>query len=228
MLERGSTSIQLLPYSSQLPHRSHGEGCKESCKEGCEEEMTGNVEGSREEQAAERLISVAENACDNASKQYDDYYKGFSAQDGKAQNAATVSGIVLAAVVALANGGRFRILFSGSCPCAFLLVLVPPLGALITIVLSLMATRLMAITVPFDIAGQIEEADDLNKIARDQLSADHIISYYFAQLDHWKEAIKDIEEKAAKKAKWLFAAQLVLVFTVLMFVLLFVISIKNT
>ena len=59
-----------------------------------------------ETQRVETLIAVAQTACDNASKQYDDYYKTFVALDAKAQSTATIGGVVIAAVVAFVDAGK--------------------------------------------------------------------------------------------------------------------------
>jgi hypothetical protein len=114
-----------------------------------------------EDQRIEVLISIAQTACDSAAKHYDDYYKSFAALDGKAQSTATVSGVVLATVVAFMNAGRLSPLLSTKGSCGYILVLSPAIGALLAVVISFAASKVMDITVPFAAADQIREAEDL-------------------------------------------------------------------
>ena len=170
----------------------------------------------------EALISIAETACDSAAKQYDDYYKSFAALDGKAQSTATVGGVVLAAVVAFMNAGRLSPLLSNAGDCGYLLVLSPAIGALLAVVMSFVASKVMDITVPFAADDQIKEAEDLARLPPEELSREHLLGYQRARLNHWKEALSDISSGVRKKATLVFWAQMLLVLTLFLLLTLFI------
>ena len=126
--------------------------------------------GGATQRCLEMMISVAQNACDCAAKQYDDYYKSFAAFDVKAQATATISGVVLAAFVAIANAGRFQTLLASGRICGYLLVTLTPLFAFSAVIASLIASRVRAVTIPFDSIEQIREVDALTKLDCKQFS----------------------------------------------------------
>jgi hypothetical protein len=175
-----------------------------------------------DDQRLDALISIAQNACDNAAKHYDDYYKSFAALDGKAQSTATVSGVVLAAVVAFMNAGRLSPLLSTKGDCGYVLVLSPAIGALLAVVVSFAASKVMDITVPFAAADQIKEAEDLARLPPNELSREHILGYQHARLSHWKDALSDIDSGVRKKARLVLWAQVLLVLTLFSLLTLFI------
>jgi hypothetical protein len=180
-----------------------------------------------EDQRTEALISIAQAACDSAAKHYDDYYRSFAALDGKAQSTATVSGVVLAAVVAFMNAGRLTPLLSTWGGCGYFLVLSPAIGALLAVVMSFLASRVMDITVPFAAADQIKEAEDLARLPPNELSREHLLGYQHARLSHWKEALSDIDSGVRKKARLVFWAQILLVLTLLSLLTLFIALVRQ-
>jgi hypothetical protein len=180
-----------------------------------------------EAQHADALISIAQTACDSAAKHYDDYYKSFAALDGKAQSTATVSGVVLAAVVAFMNAGQLRPLLLGRGSCGYFLVLSPAIGALLAVLVSFAASKVMDITVPFAAADQIKEAEDLAGLSQDELSREHLLSFHRARLNHWKDALADIDSGVRKKAVLVLWAQILLVVTLFFLLSLFIALVRQ-
>lgn len=176
----------------------------------------------------EILVSVTAAACDSASKQYDDYYKTFSALDTKAQGAATVSGILLASVVAFVNAGRLSTLLSSVGGCGHVLVLSPAISALATIVMSFVAAKVTKITVPFAADEQLEEAGNLADLPPAELSKDHLLSYYRDRLAHWREALKSIAAGVERKASLVLWTQALLGFTALLLLVLLIAMVTTT
>jgi hypothetical protein len=173
-------------------------------------------------QRFEALASIAESACDSAARQYDDYYKSFAALDGKAQSTATLGSAVLAAVVAVMNGGRLSGFLSNDHPCRYLLVTAPAVGALLTVIVGFYATRVTEITVPFAADEQIEEVEDLVRLPADELSKGHVLNYHRARLTHWKEALSGMSSAVSTKAKWVLCGHVLLVITLFLLLALFV------
>ena len=182
--------------------------------------MTAEGAVSTGERRLEILISVAETACDNAAKHYDDYYKTFAALDGKAQAAATVSGILLASVVAFVNAGRLSTLLSSVGTWGYLLVLSPAVGALVTVIVSFVAAKVMKVAVPFSAPDQLKEVGDLADLPPEELSKDYLLDYYRDRLTHWKAALADIAAGVERKARLVLWTQALLVLTVVLLLIL--------
>ena len=180
-----------------------------------------------EDQRIEALISIAEAACDSAAKQYDDYYKTFTGLDAKAQSTATASGVVLAAVVAFMNAGRLSPLLSSTGRCGYSLVLSPAIGALLAVIMSFVASKVMEITVPFAADDQIKEAEDLAALPPEELSREHLLGFQRARLNHWKGALSDIGAGVGKKATLVFWAQMLLVLTLCSLLALFIALVRQ-
>lgn len=178
---------------------------------------------SDEEKRVSALVALSVAACDSAAKQYDDYGKTFVALDNKAQNAATVSGVILAAIVAFTSAGKLAELVSIGTWWSKLLMLIPLIGALTTIAVSFFASRLMELKVPFASQDQIDEVQNLARLPAEELSHAHVLAYHAERLSHWKSALKSISDGLARKARWVHIAQWAL-FSTLFFVLLLFIA----
>ncbi|HEX5716846.1 MAG TPA: hypothetical protein VF179_11855 [Thermoanaerobaculia bacterium] len=170
----------------------------------------------------ERLISLIEVACDSASKQYDDYYKTFAALDGKAQSTATVSGVVLASVIAFVNAGRLSPLLSSTGVFGYLLVISPAVGALIAVIISLLASKVVKVSVPFSADVQIKEVEDLIDLPAQELSGDHVLSFYQSRLSHCEKSLANMAAGVGKKARLVFWAQVLLVSTLFILLTFFI------
>lgn len=137
-------------------------------------------------QRAKDIISLLQNACDVASKQYDDYYKSFAALDAKAQGTATVSGLVLAAMAAFLKDGRIPVIAKSGVR-GFILILLPPTFALLAVVVSLWAARIMDIVEPFGSTQRTRDAINLSKQDPDLMSNEQVFIYYREQLKDWEK-----------------------------------------
>jgi hypothetical protein len=168
-------------------------------------------------------VAVALNACDNAAKHYDDYYKGFVALDGKAQATATVSGLVLAAVAAFVKDGRVPALVSGS-RWWILVVLAPPVSALVSVILALIGAKVTEVTVPFDSPEQIREAKDLAELDCGEFSQVHVLNYYRARLEHWIDAIESIQSVVERKSGWILRGQIALILALFSLLALYIVT----
>jgi hypothetical protein len=125
----------------------------------------GALGGLSDASCYEKQVALVESACDCAAKHYDDYYKSFAALDGKAQYTATISGFVLASIAGFINAGRLHPLLStGGRAYGYALVIAPPTLALLSVVLSLVATKVQDVAIPFDSLEQIREAEHLAKL----------------------------------------------------------------
>jgi hypothetical protein len=146
-------------------------------------------------------ISIVANACDIAAKHYDDYYSSFVALDGKAQNSATVSGLIIAATALFIKNGSVPAFATGHVLLK-VLCLLPAILALASVLIGVLGTRIVDVVVPFDAPEQIAEARGLAKIDCGQFTQEHILDYYRARLAHWDEALADVHSKSDDKAYW--------------------------
>jgi hypothetical protein len=183
---------------------------------------------SEVEKCFDMKISLAQDACDCAAKQYDDYYKSFTAFDVKAQATATISGLVLASVVAFVNAGRFQALLIGGQLYSYLFVLLPPALALCAVIVSLVASRVREVKIPFDSIAQIREAEDLAKLGCEQFSKAHVLDYYLTRLNHWRVAVDSIAIEVDSKAKWVKRAQILMVSALLFLLVLFMVTLLTS
>jgi hypothetical protein len=183
---------------------------------------------SEVEKCLDMKISLAQNACDCAAKQYDDYYKSFAAFDVKAQATAAISGLVLASFVAFVNAGRFQPLLNGGRMFGYLFVISPPTLALCAVIVSLIASRVREVTIPFDSIEQIREAEALAELACEQFSQIHVLDYYRARLDHWRGAVDAIATEADAKARWVERAQVLMVSALFFLLILFIVTLLKS
>ena len=165
-------------------------------------------------------VAVALNACDNAAKHYDDYYKSFTALDGKAQATAAVSGLVLAAIAAFAKDGRSSVLVS-SAYCWIIVVLGAPAAALASVIICLVGARVTEVVVPFDSPEQIREAKNLADLGCDEFTQEHVLDYYRARLEHWITALGSIELVVKRKARWILRAQIAMIASLVLLLILY-------
>jgi hypothetical protein len=180
------------------------------------------------EKCAEKQIALAKEASDSAAKQYDDYYRSFAGVDGKAQYTATISSFVLASFVALMNAKRFELLLSSHCVGNYLLVILPPVCALLSVILSLVATKVRDVAIPYGAADQIKDAENLADLQCDEFTAEHVLDYYRARLRHWKIALDDIAGAVERKSAWVLRSQILMVIALTLLLFIFVaITIKH-
>jgi len=217
-----------VPSCTQIwqPHCEKGsqESCEEKGSQESHKEIKQKDMGELNVMAdpVEMQIAVAKEASDNCAKQYDDYYKSFMGLDNKAQSAATVSGVVLAAFVAIVNSGHTKALLSSGCICSYLLLLAPAIGALVTVIVGLAASRVIEVTIPFAAIDQIGEAEALARIPIEEMSSSYVLSYHLERLTHWRIALADIDRSVLMKSRWVYAAQALLVLTLVFLLFLFV------
>jgi hypothetical protein len=117
-----------------------------------------------EEHCLRDKIAVVVNACDIAAKHYDDYCKGFVAMDGKSQNSATVSGLIVAATALFMKDGKVPAFATGN-TLLKVLCLLPAIVAIVSVVIGQLGSRLVDVVVPFDAPEQIAEAQTLAKVS---------------------------------------------------------------
>jgi hypothetical protein len=168
------------------------------------------------------LVRIAEDACRSATAQYDDYYRSFVGLDGKAQAAGTVAGVVVGALVAFVNATRLSQLLSreGS-GCLHALLFASTLGALATVILSVLAMRVRDAVMPFAAEDQIAEAEDLAALSEATIPPDRVFRYYGGRLNHSKVALQDMSDHIESKARWVLATQIALSFTLASLLVLF-------
>lgn len=176
----------------------------------------------KEDKCLREKVGVATAACDNAAKQYDDYYKGFVALDGKSQSAVTISALVLAAVATFVKDGRIPVLISSS-RWWIVLILVAPVSALISVIFALVGSKVTEVVVPFDSPEQIREAKDLAQLGSDEFSQAHVLNYYNARLEHWIGALESIEYVSVGKARWVLRSQMSMLFSLVCLLALYMV-----
>ncbi|MBX3624795.1 MAG: hypothetical protein KF892_07275 [Rhizobacter sp.] len=160
-----------------------------------------------EEKRLDILITASVAACDNASRQYDDYGKTFTALDTKAQAVVTMAGVILAAIVTLTNSGRLgQLVGSSSGPVVALGVLTICM-TLVCMALGFYASRVTPVSVPFAAHDQIQEVDDLLHLPADEVSKEKLLGYHAARMKHWKASLANIAQAVERKAVLVRAAQ---------------------
>lgn len=177
--------------------------------------------GDKEDKCLRDKVEVATDACDNAARQYEDYYKGFAALDGKSQATTTVSGLVLAAIAAFVKDGRIPVLANSSHWWIFL-ILAPPVLALMSVICGLIGAKVTEVIVPFDSPEQIREARDIAQLECEEFSQTNVLNYYSARLDHWIGALESIESRVTQKATWVLKSQIAMLFSLAFLLALYV------
>jgi hypothetical protein len=174
----------------------------------------------------EMLRAVLVEACESASRQYDDYYRSFAGLDGKAQSTATASGIVLASVVASFNAGRMSSMLTSLGTFGYFIVLAPPISALISVILSLLAARATEVEIPFNAIDRMTEAENLAGLPLAEFTDLHVTNYYRERMKQWESSINDIAKKVEKKGKWVIRGQVMMTvaFALLIPLLIFLIA----
>jgi hypothetical protein len=172
-------------------------------------------------------VAVALNACDNAAKHYDDYYKSFTALDGKAQATAAVSGLVLAAIAAFAKDGRVPLIVS-SAHVGIVVVLGAPVAALASVIICLFGARVTEVVVPFDSPEQIREAKNLADLGCEEFSQEHVLDYYRARLEHWITALESIESVLKRKASWTLGGQIAMIAALVFLLVLYTMTLLKS
>jgi len=173
------------------------------------------------------MASIAKEACDISARQYDDYHKGFVELDNKALATATVGGVVLGAVLAIVNAGNVQSLLDARHAFGYLLVLGTPTLALVTVIVSFFATKVIDVYIPFSAFDQIKETRDLCQLSTEEFSQTHVRDYYLGRLSGWERAISDIEAKASTKARYVMSGQIILMLTLVLLLALFIGAILN-
>lgn len=172
-------------------------------------------------------VAVALNACDNAAKHYDDYYKSFASIDGKAQTTAAISGLVLAALAAFVKDGRVPPLVNSGHSWIFI-ILAAPVAALVSVITCLFGARVTEVVIPFDSQEQIREAKNLAELGCDEFSQQHILDYYHARLEHWITALESIESVVKRKACWILRGQIAMIAALSFLLILYVTILLNS
>jgi hypothetical protein len=210
---------------------SHEKGCEESgCKEGGKKVTKGGSPNDGPDSLDKCMrdkVAVALNACDNAAKHYDDYYKSFTALDGKAQATAAVSGLVLAAIAAFAKDGRASVLVSSGYG-SIVVVLGAPIAALTSVIICLFGARVTEVVVPFDSPEQIREAKNLTDLDCDEFSQEHVVNYYRARLEHWITALESIESVVKRKACWILGGQIAMIASLVFLLVLYTVTLLKS
>ena len=167
-------------------------------------------------------VSLLIDARNVAAKHYEDYSKAFANLDTKASTIATISGIVLASVVAFLKGGRVPVFAHEN--CAYMLIIVAtPILALTAIIYSLFGAKVTEVIEPFDSLERMRESKNLAELVNDEFSQQHIIDYYRAQMDHWSKAIEDIKIVVSSKADRVLNGQRFLIAALVVLTILFVV-----
>ncbi len=174
-----------------------------------------------EEKCDRDKIALLIDACNVATKQYEDYWSAFTSLDAKAMAIATISGIVLAAVVAFLKDGQAPA-FARSNWVFMTIILAPPLIALVAVIASMLGARVTEVVEPFDAPERMREATNLAELDCEEFSRPHVADYYRAQLKHWSEAIVDIRLVVERKATSVLFGQWALIGALALLLVLFV------
>lgn len=180
-----------------------------------------------EEDCTQDKVAVAASACENASKQYDDYYKSFSGIDGKAQATSTVSGLALAAIAAFLQNGQVASLLHAGC-WHRLAVWAPPSLALASVILSLIGSMITDVVTPFNSSERIREAKDMAELPCSEFSQQHVLDYYRSQLEDWISALKSIDSAVESKARWVLSGQVAMIFAFISLLILYMLILHRT
>ncbi|MGA7242188.1 MAG: hypothetical protein WBX19_03345 [Terracidiphilus sp.] len=164
--------------------------------------------------------SLAISACENAAKQYEDYFRTFTSIDSKGQATATISALVLAAAAAFLKDEHVATLIRAGL-WTLLVVVMPPVLSLISLIVALIGSKVTEAVIPFDSPEQIREARDLTELSNDEFTDEHVLKYYLGRLEHWIGAINSIDGVVRKKANWVLAAQLIMILALLSLLLLY-------
>jgi hypothetical protein len=174
-----------------------------------------------------RLLTIAKDACKSAEAQYDDYYRSFVGLDGKAQAAGTVAGVVLAALFAFVNASHSAAIPLPAPRGLHILLFGSSVGALLTVIISIIAMRVRDAVTPFAATEQITEAEDLADLPASEISSDRILLYYRGRLTHLKMALGDMSRHITIKGRWALTAQIVLISTLALLLALFLVIIEQ-
>jgi hypothetical protein len=167
-------------------------------------------------------IKILASACDSAAKHSDDYAKSLVALDAKAQGAATISGIILAAFAVFFKDGDVAALAKTN-HCWLFLILPVPIAALITVALSVWSAWIAEVTVPADAPGQIADAETVLAVDDGSFSKNHVVTFYQKRLNHWKEAFESIVPVMGRKALRIQIGQGFMLTSLLLLLVLFVV-----
>jgi uncharacterized membrane protein len=172
------------------------------------------------------LLTIAKDACKSAEAQYDDYYRSFVGLDGKAQAAGTVAGVVLAALFAYVNASH-SVSISNPPPIASHILLIGcAVGALLTVVVSVISMRVRDAVMPFAATEQITEAEDLAALPAAEISSERVLRYYRGRLNHSKLALGDMSKHISIKGRWTLGTQIILIVTLAILLALFLVIIQ--
>lgn len=166
------------------------------------------------DRATQLLIELVRDARSTASAQYDDYYKAFVGLDSKAIAAGTIGGVLFGVIVALFHKSRLVGVVSTGAVWHELLLFCAPLGAVLTIILSVFVVRVRDAALATSAESQIAEISDLCAIDRSNLSLEHILDFYLASLSHFDESLCDLGQHVQSKGSILRWAHWSLVVTV--------------
>lgn len=158
----------------------------------------------------EILVALAESVCDSYAKQYEDYSKTFVALDAKAQATATIGGVLLATIVALANAGKLASLLKCGSVSGVLLALSPALAAFVAICIALFASRARPVSAPYDAARQHKEFEDYMRL-RAEVDQETLLSFHAGRLNHWKTCLESVAKAVNEKGDQVARAQIAMV-----------------
>jgi hypothetical protein len=153
-------------------------------------------------------IEIAKAACDDASKQFDDYQKTFSALDGKAQNCATVSSLVVASFIAFIKPETIHALSAGYPKLSPWLLPLIGAVAIAPVFIAIATQRVMSVPTPFGALSQIREARHVSLFGSDEITDATVLDFYRNRLQFWKGGIEGLRTKVDSKATFVFVAQI--------------------
>ena len=131
--------------------------------------------------------------------------------DGKAQGAATVAGVIVGAFVAFVNSARLGDVLSQASSTAIRTTLLTSwIGAIVTVILCVLAMRVRNAPPQFIAEEQIDEALELAAVEDSSDMAERVLRYYQVQLTNAKTSLEAMHAHVQNKGRWLFGPQVTL------------------
>lgn len=169
-------------------------------------------EAIRRNEAAKTRVDLLDRTLSYCADDYDLVGSTYAALDSKAQATFGVSGLFTAGTIALLNS-----ITASTDMLLWTIVLVVLTYALLVsaIVASLVALKVREVATPMDSAAMAMMTLDIITLPDEELTAEVRINWYRDQLHEWKRVIDEVETVNSRKARWLWAAQVMLIVAII-------------
>jgi len=159
---------------------------------------------------AKSFLDLFGEAIDYFSREYEDLGKAFAGLDSKAQAAAAVAGVMTAALLTVTARDSYR----HAVRLFGLSILVPIFGALVLLLLSILASiltmRVRSVPPPYNSEGVAASLEDLAGLSAEELTEEAFQNHYRDIMKAWKKTLEDTRPVIEEKAEWLQRAQFLL------------------